>query len=260
MAPLIFELAPAKRKNLTSAIVQCGVTIGSSFAAVVTNAFLDGHDFRLEYLIGGGAGLLLLPTTYRWLPESPAYQGNSAAGRSASRDGGLGLVLRPPYAGTTILFCGMVICSFLLVFGMDTCLPQLMQAAHYPLGSSLTFLALLNVGATVGGLAMAVLADRVGSNGPVLAGFFVAAAAVVALSIRSSPAILYPVVMIGGAGVLGVQGLVNVYIARWNFTLFALPALAGALLTLAMGARKSVRRNNTTDFMRSAEQLAEPAQ
>jgi MFS transporter, AAHS family, benzoate transport protein len=299
MAPLIFELAPAKRKNLTSAVVQCGITIGSSLAAVAANVFLGGNDFRLEYLIGGGAGILLLLMTYRWLPESPEYQGKSAAARTTFRDGGLRLVLRAPYTGTTILFCGMVICSFLLIFGMNTWLPQLMQAAHYPLGSSLTFLALLNVGATLGGLAMAVLADRVGSKGPVLASFVVAAAAVIALSFKSSPAILYPVVMIGGAGVLGVQGLINVYIARsypvqvraraigvalgigrigaiagpavggailaaglaprWNFVLFALPALAGAVLTLAVRARKSLRHNDTTDATRLAEQLVEPA-
>ncbi|MGW0193970.1 MFS transporter [Nonomuraea sp. NPDC003201] len=293
MAPLIFELAPVSRKNLVFAIVQCGVTIGGSLAAATANAFLHGHDFRLEYIVGAAAGLVLLPMTYRWLPESPAYEGKPSP--EAVRDGGMRLVLRTPYLGTTVLFCGMVICSFLLIFGMNTWLPRLMQAADYPLGSSLTFLMLLNLGATIGGLAMAVLADRAGSKGTIIASFLVAAAAIAALSIKSAPAILYLIVMIGGAGVLGVQGLINVHIARtypvrarasaigvvlgigrigaiagptlggwilaagfsprWNFALFALPALVGAILTVAVGTRKVLAHQAEARFLR-----AEPSQ
>ncbi|MFI0213221.1 MFS transporter [Streptomyces lydicus] len=289
MAPLIFELAPVRRKNLVFAIVQCGVTIGGSLAAAIANAFLQGHDFRLEYMVGAAAGLVLLPMTYRWLPESPAYEAKPS--RDAARDGGMRLVLRTPYLGTTVLFCAMVICSFLLIFGMNTWLPQLMQAADYPLGSSLTFLMLLNLGATIGGLAMAVLADRAGSRGTIIASFLVAAGAIAALSIKSTPAVLYLIVMIGGAGVLGVQGLINVYIARtypvrarasaigvvlgigrigaiagpplggwilaadfaprWNFALFALPALVGAILTVAVGGRQILAHQGETPFMRA---------
>lgn len=272
LAPLVFELAPPKRKNLTTAIVLCGNAAGGSLAAAVANTVLHGN-FRPEYLIGGIAAVVLVPITARWLPESPAYQGKTPRETSPDQHTGMRLVLRPPHLGTTILFCGMVICSFLLIFGMNTWLPQLMQAARYPLGSSLTFLVLLNLGATVGGLGMALVADRVGSKGPVIASFLVAGIAIVALSARTPQVIRYATVLIGGAGVLGVQGLINVYLSRvypvharasaigvalgigrigaiagptlggwilaagfaprWNFVLFALPALLGALLAIA---------------------------
>nr|BFD87231.1 aromatic acid/H+ symport family MFS transporter [Streptomyces sp. Xyl84] len=288
MAPLIFELAPVHRKNLVFAIVQCGVTVGGSLAAAIANAFLHGSDFRLEYIAGATAGLVILPLAYRRLPESPAYEGKPS--RKAARDGGMRLVLRAPYLGTTILFCSIV-CSFLLIFGMNTWLPELMQAADHPLGSSLTFLMLLNVGATIGGLAMALLADRAGSKGTIIASFLIAAAAIAALSIKSAPTVLYLVIMIGGAGVLGVQGLINVYLAhtypvrarasairvvlgigrigaiagptlggwilaagfapRWNFALFALPALVGAILTAAVGARKVLAHQPESRILRA---------
>ncbi|GAA4529056.1 MFS transporter [Amycolatopsis samaneae] len=278
MGPLLFELAPAARKNLSSAIVQCGVTIGGALAALVATTVLRGPGFRPEYVVGGVLGLALLPAAFRWLPESPVYQR-----KEPQPTGGMRLVVRPPHARTTALFCLLVSCSFLLIFGINTWLPQLMQAARYPLGSSLTFLALLNLGATVGGLAIAVLADRAGSKGPIIACFAVAAGAVVALSFRSAPAVLAALVLVGGAGAFGVQGLLNVYIARtypasarasatgvalgigrigaiagpalggwilaagfaprWNFVLFAVPALLGAVLTLAVrpGSRRQVR-------------------
>lgn len=300
MGPLIFELAPAARKNLTSAIVQIGITIGGSLAAMVANVFLPGHSFRLEYLVGGCVGLLLVPMAYRWLPESPEYLRNDAEAPSALRDGGMRLVLRSPYAGTTALFCGMVICSFLLIYGINTWLPQLMQAAHYPLGSSLTFLMLLNLGATLGGLAIAVLADRIGSNGPIIACFLVAAGTVVGLSIKSPTVILYAIAMIGGAGALGVQGLLNTYISRtypaharasaigvtlgigrigaiagpalggvilaaglaprWNFVLFAIPALLGALLAVVSRSLNPLRHNGDTAVTRPTDTLAASAQ
>ncbi len=296
MGPLIFELAPAKRKNVSSAIVQCGVTTGGSLAALVANLFLSGQNFRLEYLVGGGLGLMLLPMAFRWLPESPVYRRK----QPGAPDGGLRLVTRPPYAGTTALFCLMVICSFLLIFGINTWLPQLMQAAHYPAGSSLTFLTLLNIGATVGGLAIAVLADRAGSKGPIIACFAVAAGALIALSIKSSTAVLSAIVLIGGAGAFGVQGLINVYLARsypararasaigvalgigrlgaiagpalggwilaanfaprWNFVLFAIPALLGAVLALAIGSRRLPQSPEETPAVRLAEEPAEPTQ
>lgn len=277
MTPLIFELAPDRRKNLYSGIVQCGTAIGGAFAALAANTLLSGHSFHLEYLVGGIAGLLLLPMAYAWLPESTEYHQAMSTSPPALGSRGVRLVLKPPYRGTTLLFCAMAALSFLLIFGMNTWLPQLMQAADYPLGSSQTFLMLLNLGATVGGLSMALLADRAGSKGPVTASFALGAAAIIAMSARLPLAVLYGIAFIGGCGAVGVQGLINVYISRsypvtarasavgvtlgvgrigaiagptlggwilaaglaprWNFIVFAIPAVLGAALALAAGGR-----------------------
>ncbi|MFE9423723.1 MFS transporter [Kitasatospora sp. NPDC006697] len=277
MTPLIFELAPDRRKNLYSGIVQCGTAIGGAFAALAANTLLGGHGFQPEYLVGGIAGLLLLPAAYAWLPESTEYHQAMSTPLPALGSRGVRLVLKPPYRGTTLLFCAMAAVSFLLIFGMNTWLPQLMQAADYPLGSSQTFLMLLNLGATVGGLSMALLADRGGSKGPVTASFALGAAAIIAMSARLPLAVLYGIAFIAGCGAVGVQGLINVYISRsypvtarasavgvtlgvgrigaiagptlggwilaaglaprWNFVVFAIPAVLGAALALAAGGR-----------------------
>ena len=47
-----------------------------------------------------------------------------------------------------------------MIYGLNTWLPKLMNEAGYPLGSSLTFLLALNIGATVGSVLMGWLADR----------------------------------------------------------------------------------------------------
>jgi hypothetical protein len=41
-------------------------------------------------------------------------------------------------------------CSLLLIYGLNTWLPQLMRQAGYPLGSALSFLLVFNAGAVVG--------------------------------------------------------------------------------------------------------------
>ncbi|MFB7595014.1 MFS transporter [Streptomyces sp. NPDC056160] len=279
MAPLIFELAPDGRKNLYSGIVQCGTALGGAFAALAANTLLAGHGFHLEYLTGGIAGLLLLPAAYVWVPESTAYREAVSTPVPAPASRGVRLVLRPPYLSTTLMFCALAALSFLLVFGMNTWLPQLMQEADYPLRSSQTFLVLLNLGATVGGMGMALLADRAGSKGPVAASFALGAAAIVAMSAGLPLPVLYAIVVLGGCGAVGVQGLINVYVSRsypvaarasavgvvlgvgrvgaiagpalggrllaagleprWNFFLFAVPAVLGAALALAVGGRTS---------------------
>ncbi|MBU3866066.1 MFS transporter [Streptomyces sp. 4503] len=277
MAPLIFELAPDGRKNLYSGIVQCGTPIGGAFAALAANTLLSGHSFHAEYLVGGFAGLLVLPMAYAWLPESTEYQRAVTTSAPAPGSRGVRLVLKPPYLTSTLLFSAMAALSFLLIFGMNTWLPELMRTADYPLRSSQTFLILLNLGATVGGLAMALLADRAGSKGTVTASFALGAAAIVGMSAQLPLPVLYGIVILGGCGAVGVQGLLNVYISRaypvtarasavgvalgvgrigaiagptlggrllaadlaprWNFILFAAPAVLGALLAQAAGGR-----------------------
>ncbi|GAA0895119.1 MULTISPECIES: MFS transporter [Streptomyces violaceusniger group] len=296
MGPLIFELAPDRRKNLYSGIVQCGTAIGGSFAALVANTLLSGHSFHQEYLVGGIAGLLLLPMAFVWLPESTEYHQAVSASAPDLGNRGVRLVLRPPYRGTTLMFCAMAALSFLLIFAMNTWLPRLMQTADYPLQDSQTFLVLLNLGATVGGLAMALLADRAGSRGPITASFALGAAAIVAMSAQLPLPVLYGIVIVGGCGAVGVQGLINVYISRsypvtarasavgvalgvgriggiagptfggwilaagleprWNFVLFAVPAVLGAALALAVGGRTSQNQGRPAPAPRAKEPTA----
>ncbi|MDT0307544.1 MFS transporter [Streptomyces sp. DSM 44917] len=275
LTPLIFELAPPGRKNLYAAIIGSGFGLGGALSAVVANTIAAEHGFRAEYAVGGAFGLLILPLLYRWLPESPGFGAAPgapvpAAAATAGEETGLRLVLSRRYAATTVLFTAAVACSFLLIYGVNTWLPELMRAADYSLGSALTFLVFLNLGAALGMLFIAAVADRLGTGATVVACFLIAAAGVVLLSFRSPMPALYGIVLITGTAAIGNQALVNTHISssyplnargsaigvalgvgrvgaiiaptvggwilaagfepRLNFVLFALPAVAGALL------------------------------
>jgi AAHS family benzoate transporter-like MFS transporter len=168
------------------------------------------------------------------------------------------------------LFGAASFCGLLLVYGLNTWLPQIMRQAGYPLGSALTFLLVLNLGAIVGTVAASVFADRFGPKPVTAAAFLLATACLVVLSQRVDTWLLLVAVAVAGLGSVGTQILVNGYVAvhyptsvratalgwalgvgragaivgplfggwvlasgigfEWNFYGFAVPALAGALL------------------------------
>jgi AAHS family benzoate transporter-like MFS transporter len=83
------------------------------------------------------------------------------------------------------------------------------------LTSSLAFLVMLNVGAVIGALSGSAVADWVGAKLVTMAGFVVAAAAVLLMSRGLSVGTLYVVVAAAGLGSVGTQILLNGYVASY---------------------------------------------
>ena len=125
-------------------------------------------DWRLMFIIGGVAGLVLLPFLWAKLPESlpeaaPAQAGGSRTGAAAKsaaavehsggtqQKTGFRDLLQKPYP---LVAVGIGIASFmglLLVYGLNTWLPQLMAASGYPVSTGMTPLLVLNAGAAAWG-------------------------------------------------------------------------------------------------------------
>jgi AAHS family benzoate transporter-like MFS transporter len=156
-----------------------------------------------------------------------------------------------------------------------------MTTAGSPLGSALTFLLVLNVGAVVGSLLVSLLADRWGSKAVTIAAFGSAAASLAALATKPEAGLLMALVAVAGFGTTGTQILINGYVAthypasaratalgwslgigrigaivgptygawllasgkgiEWNFYGFAIPAVIGALIIAAVPASREIR-------------------
>lgn len=173
----------------------------------------------------------------------------------------------------TLLFWAATFLCLLVLFGTNTWLPTLMMGSGYGVTSSLVFLVVLNVGAVVGTLVASPVADRLGSR-PVVAGAFLAAAGSLALLALHPPtALVLPLVAVAGLGSTGTQILLNTFVGSYyptpvratglglslgvgrlggvlgptygaavvtglsgpsQFHAFAVPAVLGALVTLAV--------------------------
>jgi AAHS family benzoate transporter-like MFS transporter len=313
---LTVEYAPRGRRQLYNALMFAGYSVGGVLAAIMALLLLADHGWRLLLAIGAAPLVVVLPLAWRFLPESLGYlvaKGRGDEAQALAVRYGLDLpalraewtasagaagpraLFRPGVAAATLLFGAASFCGLLLVYGLNTWLPQIMRQAGYPLGSALTFLLVLNVGAIAGTILASVLADRFGPKPVTAVAFLLATACLVTLSQRVDTWLLLIAVAVAGLGSVGTQILVNGYVAvhyptsvratalgwalgvgragaivgplfggwvlasgigfEWNFYGFAVPALAGALL-IALVPRASGNTPSTTSGTTKEEATA----
>jgi MFS transporter, AAHS family, benzoate transport protein len=232
---LTVEYAPTHRKQFYNAMMFVGYSVGGVFAALLALVLVQPLGFRWLIAFGAVPAIILVPVIAKYLPESMSFllrRGETgraeelsrtygieltadAPGPDARRTGAFRYLLSPRRLRPLVLFSTASFAGLLLVYGLNTWLPQIMRSAGYPLGSSISFLLVLNLGAVVGSIASAALADRVGSRIAVTVAFVAAVITLVGLSLQPHAALLYVFVALAGLGSIGTQILVNGYAAAY---------------------------------------------
>jgi AAHS family benzoate transporter-like MFS transporter len=235
---LTVEYSPKGRRQLNNALMYSGYSFGGIFAALAGLALLPETDFRVMYALGALPLVTVVPIAWRYLPESIAFltakgrheEARALADRygvvlddvtvtpapsatSTDRLAGIRILFSRRYVAATLLFAAASFCGLLLVYGLNTWLPQIMREAGYQLGSSLAFLLVLNAGAIIGAIGASRLADRIGSKPVATAAFGAATVSILLLSVSLPTALLFLFVAVAGLGSVGTQILVNGYVA-----------------------------------------------
>jgi AAHS family benzoate transporter-like MFS transporter len=300
---LTMEFAPRNRRQIYNGMMLTGYSFGGIVAALIAIALLPDHSWRMLYAVGALC-VVVVPAMYFWLPESVnslvargedaeaaelalAYGLDIDAVRaeqriqfdpsvSADKASGLRVLLTRRYLPSLLLFVVVCVCAQLITYGLNTWLPVLMREAGYPLGSSLRFLLVLQVGAIVGMIGGSMLADRYGSRRVLVLFFLVGAVSLLALSRKLDSALLMVAVAGAGLGSIGSSSLAYGYVAaeypascrgsavgasmglgrvgsilgpsiggwvvgsalgnQWNFYAFAIPAVIAAVIVILMPA------------------------
>lgn len=276
---LAVEWAPERRRNLCSAVMTAGFAVGGIVAAVLAILLLREHGFRLLYALGGLPLVTVVPLVYFLVPESPAFTRRATP---HSEDGPRRTSLRRSFdrrAVVAVLLFGIANFAVgVVVFGLNTWLPQLMTTAGYGLGSALTFQLLLNVGAIAGAVFGSLIADRTGARPVATAFFLTATVCLCLLGLQLPGAVLAIIVLLAGVGATGTQIVLFGYVAThfrsatrgralgittgfarlggvlgpalggylvaqqvgltWNFVTFAMFALLGAVSAVAVPRRR----------------------
>lgn len=241
---LVAEFAPAGRKNLANAITYSGVPMGSLLAALTAIVLLDVIGWRGMFWIGALPLVTLLPLAYLKMPESPAWlasrgrveEARAVAARTgvplaepggtgaptadpapAGRAGFAGLASRT-YLLPTILLGLLSATGLLLVYALNTWLPELMGRAGFSTKGSLAFLLVLNGGAVLGALVASRFADRYGPKLVVCASFLLGALALVLLTVSLPLGVLLAFVAVVGLGTSGTQILIYGFVATYYRT------------------------------------------
>ncbi|HEX6363341.1 MAG TPA: MFS transporter [Albitalea sp.] len=241
---LVAEYAPPGRKNLCNAITYSGVPLGSLCAAGLAMMLLPSIGWRGMFWIGALPLVTLLPLAWFLMPESVSWlvsrgrfeEARAIAARTglempvatpraagappaadAGRAGFAGL-FGPGYLLATLVLGLMSASGLLLVYSLNTWLPELMLRAGFNAKGSLAFLLVLNGGAVLGALAASRVADRFGPKPVVATCFLIGAASIAMLTLELPLWLRLVVVAIAGLGTSGTQILIYGFVANYYRT------------------------------------------
>jgi MFS family permease len=175
---------------------------------------IPSFGWRAMFVIGALPALVLVPLIAARLPESLTGDAVAETAEVTGTRNPVAALFRGGYLRATLAFWVTSFMGLLLVYGLNTWLPEIMRSAGYELGAALALLLVLNVGAVVGLLVAGRVADRMGLRKAVIGWFTAAAVFLALLSIRLPGIGVYVSVLLAGVFVFSSQVLVYAAISR----------------------------------------------
>lgn len=203
------DYAPAGSAGKSTTRTMTGYHAGAVATAFL--ALMVIPDWRAMFVVGGIAGLALVPFLWFKLPETlPAERDARKQEQTGFRD-----LAKKPYPLVAAAIAAASFMGLLLVYGLNTWLPQLMASAGYPVSAGLSLLLVLNLGAVAGLIIAGILADRHGTKPIVLLWFGLSAVCLALLSVKVDNAILLnALVFVTGVFVFSSQVLVYAWVSQ----------------------------------------------
>jgi AAHS family benzoate transporter-like MFS transporter len=236
-AALTVEYSPSDRRNLNFALMYSGYPIGAVVSALAGMAYMEQYGWRAIVAIGA-LPLVFIPVLMLWLPESldflvgkgrhrqaqalaerlgvdlPAPLAHDETPRKSLKDVFAEVFSRKNAFGTICLWTAQFM-AIMLVYGLGTWLPQIMRKSGYDLGSSLSFFAVFNLAAALGGVVIGRIADNFGPRKTIAVSFLVGAVSILALSQKNDLLINYVLVALAGFGSIATALVLLGYIANY---------------------------------------------
>jgi MFS transporter, AAHS family, benzoate transport protein len=236
---LISDYSPKGTRSRMVATIMAGYAIGGILAALLSLVMIPTFGWQSVFIFGS-LPLLFLPFLAKSLPDTV---GSHISRKEYSKIKEILVKIDPFYTPSeneqyvmnnekkssspvtalfaerrtlsTIMFWVTFFMSLIMIYGLNTWLPKLMNEAGFPLGSSLSFLLALNVGAALGSVIMGWLADLWGVKRAIIMFYLIAAITITSLGFATNMILLYVLVAVAGATTMGTQNLTNSYISQY---------------------------------------------
>ena len=216
---LVTEFAHKGKASSAATTVMTGYHVGAVLTALLGLVVIEDLGWQWMFVIGGIPGLLLAPLMWRFLPESEVFLEQKAhartpEGREATTTNPVAELFKDGLTRPTLAFWGASFLGLILVYGMNTWLPRLMETAGYALQTGLGLLLILNIGAIIGLLIAGQVANRIGVRAAALTWFGVAAVLLALLAIKMPALPLYALVLATGTFVFSAQVLIYAFVGH----------------------------------------------
>ncbi|KVC62220.1 MFS transporter [Burkholderia ubonensis] len=224
------EYAPRRVRSTLVTLMFSGYSAGGMLAAVMGKGMIEAYGWQSVF-VAAGAPVLLVPLLVKWMPESLPFlirRGRTdELARIARRldptyrrqAGDCYVVPREDKAGnapvrqlfddgrgfSTVMFWIACFMCLFMVYALSSWLTRLMAGAGYSLGSTLTFVLVLNAGAMVGAIGGGWMADRFPVKTVLVSMYLLAAVSITLLGYKMPTALLFVLVGLAGASTIGTQ-------------------------------------------------------
>lgn len=236
---LMTEYSPKKLKSTLVSIMFSGYSVGGMLAAGLSIVLIPQFGWRSVFFVGA-LPLLSLPFIYKLVPDSPRFllmknqqeligqllakidpkytpQKSDSYEILVPKKSGIPVVKlfeKGRTLSTIMLWLSFFMC-LLMVYGLNTWLPNLMAQAGYALGSSLMFLLVLNFGAILGAVIGGWAADRWNAKKVLVLFYIMAGVSLTLLGFKAGTVVLYVLVAIAGGSTIGTQIIANAYVSQY---------------------------------------------
>lgn len=234
------EYSPKKVRSLMTTAMFSGYALGGILAAVLGKQLIGVYGWQAVF-IAAGAPVLLIPFILKSMPESLAYltarqdetrlrevlnrmepglhagpqdrlvlpQHDAVAGASMARlfQDGRGL--------STVMFWIAFFTGLFMIYALSSWLTKLMAMSGYSLGSALSFVIALNLGAMVGAIGGGWLADRFHIKWVLVCMYALGGVFLYLMTIKMSTEALYFVIAMVGACSTGAQIVAYAYCGQY---------------------------------------------
>ncbi|PAT09786.1 MFS transporter [Corynebacterium hadale] len=234
---MVTEFRAVSKAGSASTTLMTGYHVGAVATAFLGILLIQPLGWHSLFLVGAAPAIVLVPAMYFLLPESPQYLnsiGRVAEAEKIAREYDIPiddeldqkhadevansstfkLLLGPTFRRNSIAIWVTSFMGLLLVYGMNTWLPQIMRDADYDLGNSLAFLMVLNIGAVVGLLIAGRVADKYSPRKTSILWFVASALFLALLAIKQPIAGLYVMIFLTGVFVFSSQVLVYGFVGE----------------------------------------------
>lgn len=234
------EYSPLKIRSLLTTGMFSGYALGGILAAVLGKTLIGQYGWQAVF-IAAGAPVLLIPFILKTMPESLAFllrKGDKEHLRETvhklvpevrlapdaefvmpASDAPKGVPVAALFHDgrgfSTLMFWVAFFTGLFMVYALSSWLAKLMAMAGYDLGSALSFVIALNIGAMIGAIGGGWLADRFHIKWVLVSMYALGAVFLYLMTFKTSTQVLYVIIAAVGACSTGAQIVAYAYCGQY---------------------------------------------